>query len=258
MAILRSFLIITLLLSVGGCVQTGGAETEGFKTPKADALPAVELEKILPGLWLHTSYQRLRNGVLYPSNGIVVRDGEHLLLVDPAWGAEATKELLARIQLDIGLPVKHAISTHFHGDRTLGVDVLEETGVAVFAHPLTAELAAAKGNPVPEHVFSDLARPGSHLTFGSVEVFYPGAAHARDNIMVWLPGQKVLYGGCALRELSAKSLGNVKDADLSSWPVAVQRAKDRYSRAKLVVPGHGEVGSAELFDNMLQLFDDRK
>ncbi len=30
----------------------------------------------------------------------------------------------------------------------------------------------------------------------SLEVFYPGEGHSKDNITIWIPEYKVLFGGC--------------------------------------------------------------
>lgn len=185
---------------------------------------------------MHTSYNTF-DGVVYPSNGLIVREGDHLVLLDSAWGAEATEELLVWIDEEIGLPV------------------LEAAGIPVWAHPMTRRLSAEEGNPVPPNALSGIDAPGSATGFGTVEVFYPGGGHARDNIMVWLPEQKMLYGGCAVRELATDNLGNTADADLAYWPRAIRNAQARYPQAETVIPGHGEPGGPELLEHMHALFE---
>ena len=87
--------------------------------------------------------------VVYLSNGLIVRDGDELLLIDTAWGAKNTAALLAEIEKQIGLPVTRAVSTHFHDDRVGGVDVLRAAGVATYASPSTRRLAEAEGTRFP-------------------------------------------------------------------------------------------------------------
>ena len=76
------------------------------------------------------------------------------------------------------------------------------------------------------------------MRFGPVELFYPGAAHSTDNLVVYVPSANVLYGGCAVHELSSTSAGNVADADLAEWPTSVERiqtlpgSESRHSRAR--------------------------
>ncbi|NND01017.1 MAG: subclass B1 metallo-beta-lactamase [Gammaproteobacteria bacterium] len=251
----RIVLLILCALVAGGCFKDKGLQITPTLAAETNALPAIEIKQLRPGVWVHTSYHRLSNGTVYPSNGAIVQEGEHLLLIDPAWGAEATQQLLQSIDREIGLPIKRAVSTHFHGDRTLGVDVLAAAGVTVFAHPRTIELSASRGNPVPENVLPNLNLSGAKVSLGSVEVFYPGPGHAPDNIMVWLPQQNILYGGCAIREMASNTLGNTEDADLLSWPESIKQAQQRYTQAEIIIPGHGKIGGAELFGHMLRLFE---
>ena len=241
----------TWLLLLG--LLVAGCQSDHRHSPSAS--PGLHVEQLEPGVWMHTSYNTF-DGVLYPSNGLIVREGGHLVLLDSAWGAEATEELLAWIENEIGLPVNRALSTHFHDDRTGGVAVLEAAGIPVWSHPMTQRLSAEEGNPVPPNALSGIEAPGSTTGFGSLEVLYPGGGHARDNIMVWLPDRRMLYGGCAVRELATDSLGNTADADLAYWPQAISNAQATYPEAKVVIPGHGEPGGAELLEHMHALFED--
>lgn len=213
----------------------------------------VTLRQLQRGVWLHTSGHTFANGAHYISNGLVVREGRQLVLVDTAWGKAATRQLLALIHRQIGLPVKLAIITHFHDDRISGTPVLEKAGITVLATPLTKRLAAANGNAVPLGTLKGLASPGSHIKVDGIEVFYPGAAHSKDNLMLWLPRQHLLYGGCAVRGSNWKSLGNLNDADITAWPAAIRRAANSFPDIRTVVPGHGPVGDAGLLAHTLTL-----
>lgn len=219
----------------------------------ADASFDLVIRKIQPGVWVQTSHHTFPNGARYPANGLIVRQGSGLLLVDSAWGEAATAGLLDEIRQRIGLPVRKAIITHFHSDRISGTHVLEEAGVEVQATPLTKKLSASIDGPVPKGTLRGLKSPGSSVSIGSVEVFYPGPAHTVDNLMVWLPKRHLLYGGCAVRAMSWSSLGNLKDADVASWPEAIRGEQARYPNVEIVVPGHGSIGGPELLRHTLRL-----
>ncbi len=215
----------------------------------------VEIQQIRPGVWVHTSYYTYPNGTRFPANGLIVREDDGLFLVDTAWGERLTLVLLDRIEAEIGLPVRRALVTHSHYDRVAGVDVLEARGVAVLAHPLTQTRTVGQGMPVPADTLAGLDAPGAHVSLGSVEAFYPGPGHAPDNLMVWVPAERVLFGGCAVRAASSGSLGSVADANLEAWPEAIRRAQARYPEAEIVVPGHGATGGPELLNHTLGLFE---
>lgn len=216
----------------------------------------VKISKIDDGVWLHTSFYTYPNGVKFPSNGLIIKEGASLTLIDTAWGELETVKLLHAIESQIQLPVTTALVTHAHSDRASGVDVLESKGVQVFSHPLTKQLTIEQGAPVPNRVINELKEAGSTFRLGSFEVFFPGAGHAMDNLTVWLPKKQILFGGCAVRALGSQSTGNTAHGDIHSWLDVTQQLKDKYKDASIVVPGHGELGDFELLGHTEKLIQD--
>jgi metallo-beta-lactamase class B VIM len=226
-------------------------------TAETESNSDIKITKIDDGVWLHTSFYIYPNGVKFPSNGLIIKDGKSLTLIDTAWGELQTVKLLNAIEFQIKLPVTKALVTHAHSDRASGVDVLESSGVEVFSHPLTKQLTIEQGAPVPNNVINELKEPGSSVKFGSVEVFFPGAGHAMDNLVVWFPEKQILFGGCAIRSLGSKSAGNIVHGDINSWLKIIKNLKEKYMNASIVVPGHGKVGGFELFGHTEQLIKDK-
>jgi metallo-beta-lactamase class B VIM len=231
------------------------SDAKKIVTPVGEVISdGIELHEVRSGVWIHTSYYTYPDGTRFPANGLIVREGDGLLLVDTAWGELLTLALLERIKVEIGLPVHRAVVTHSHYDRVAGADVLEARGVEVRVHPLALGRTIGQGMPVPNNTLIGLDTPGASVRLGPVEVFYPGPGHAPDNLMVWVPSERVLFGGCAVRAVTADSLGARADADMGAWPGAIRRARARYTEAEVVVPGHGKVGGPELLDHTLRLF----
>ncbi len=255
-----SFLGLALLVVLAaGCATppTHSAESNvpadiALGHPSADEIPLGEarLLQVRDGVWVHVATQAF-HGTVYPSNGLVVRDGDELLLVDTAWGEKNTAALLAAIEAEIGLPVRRAISTHFHDDRVAGVDVLAAAGVTTFGTPLTRSLAAQEGNEVPDRILDGLAEPGSAIRVGPVEVFYPGPGHAPDNLVVYVPEVQVLFGGCAVHEAERTTAGNTADANLIIWSDSIRRIQAQYPEVEVVIPGHGAPGGPELLEHTI-------
>lgn len=211
------------------------------------------VSEIGPGVWVHTSWHEFASGARFPANGLIVRDGDGLVLVDTAWGRERTAELLDWMDSELGLPVTLAIVTHFHDDSMGGTPVLAERGIRFVSGELTRELGGAAEASPPESV-GDLV-PGEAVRIASVEIFYPGSGHSRDNLVVYVPGEKVLFGTCAVRHPDFPGQGNTADADLEGWPVAIGRVRERYPEVEIVVPGHGSPGDASLLSHIIGLFD---
>jgi hypothetical protein len=93
--------------------------------------------------------------------------------------------------------------------------------------------------PIPEPISSFT---GDHHDIGpDLQLYAPGAAHTRDNIVAWCPRQQTLFGGCMIKSTTSPTLGNIADAVLPAWPASVRRVRAQYPTAKCVVPGHGTI-----------------
>ena len=242
------FLLAMCVLVLAGCASAPAPRV-------VEVSPDLRVERIDRDVWLHTSWQKLSDGTRFPSNGLIVRDGGHLVLVDTAWGDPLTAELMTWIDRTLKLPVERAIVTHFHDDRMGGAPALIARGIPFFGQPRTAEIAKEKGLSPPQ-VLEALATPGSATRVGRIEIFSPGPAHAPDNVVVWLARERILFGGCMVRAAGTKALGNTADADLAAWPASARRLVERYAAtARVVVPGHGERGGADLLTHTVTLVD---
>jgi metallo-beta-lactamase class B len=200
---------------------------------------------IAPDVWLYVSERE--DGVA--GNSLVVSLPDGPLLVDPPWGDTQTEAILDWSQRALGRPIAYAVSTHSHADRTGGIGALDTRGIKTGALALTAARTKADKVPAPEAVFTE----GAHADARGFELFFPGAGHAPDNIVVWLPKARVLFGGCLVKAEESADLGNVADADLAHWPAAIEAVRARYPTASIVVPGHGRVGTTRALDRTVEL-----
>jgi glyoxylase-like metal-dependent hydrolase (beta-lactamase superfamily II) len=205
------------------------------------------------GVWVHTSWYELSEGARFPGNGLIVRDGDSLQLIDTAWGVPITHELLDWIDSTLELPVTRAIITHYHGDSMGGTPALAERGIPFFASELTRSLGTDEGVPLPETI-GDLD-VGDVVPIGNVEVFYPGPGHTADNVFVWIPHARVLFGTCATRSPQFPGRGNTADAELDEWPRSIRRVLEQYPDVTVVVPGHGDPGDASLLIHTIEVLE---
>ncbi len=257
--------LFTFVVGAGsGCAWVGQPATPpGPSTAPEASSPGMwqvsedlRISELRPDIWLHTSWRVLSSGHRVLSNGLIVREGNRVVLVDTAWGVELTEQLVGWIDTTLGLEIDRAVVTHFHADRMGGSPVLADRGIPFMGSELTRELGTDEGVPLPSPLVG--LGLGKAVTFGSLEVFYPGPAHTRDNVVVWVPEAQVLFGGCAVRPGSASSAGNTADADVEEWPESIRRVQARYGNAEIVVPSHGEPGGAELLTHTLEIFERQK
>lgn len=212
--------------------------------PMTRIAPTVWVRQLAPGLWLHTTTALIAGGVYYPANGLILERPGGSLLIDTTYSPEQAETLLAWSGRALAAPIRTAIATHFHNDRTGGIDGLRRHGVETLARPLTCDLARAHGLPTPGPI--EAFTGASHRLDGGGELFFPGAGHTRDNVTAWFPGQKVLFGGCFVKSVTSHNLGNIADAVVGDWAASARRAQARYPGARVVVPGHGTIAGDPL------------
>ena len=113
---MKKFLALSFAaaLYLSGCNDAAKAPLEDSKL--SQNYP-VALQKIADGVWVHTSNYTVPGRKPIPSNGLIVEDGDNLIMVDTAWGEMATKSLLEKVKTDIGKPVTKLIITHHHLDK---------------------------------------------------------------------------------------------------------------------------------------------
>lgn len=248
----RSLFLAAFLLSACGGANTATAPQptpakDTFLTTLQADYP-VTLSKVADNVWVHTTNYKLRGQSPIPVNGLVVVDGDEVILVDGGWGELITLSLLEKIKAETGkMPTKMIVTNH-ESDRTAGVDAAEWQGLQVFTHPDTPRLASAAGYPVPDSSVASLKAPKSRAKVGSLEVAYPGPGYTSDNLVVYVPSANILYGGDLVRDAGAKTLGNTSDTDLAKWADSLEWVKGTYPDTQVVVPGHGKGANITLLD----------
>ncbi len=235
-----------------GVVALTVAVLIGVAVAGEEGSPSLRVQKMEDGVWLFESDTDW-NGSLISANGLIVTDGEKLLVVDTPWTEEQTGELLDWIDENIGLPVRYYIVTHAHNDRIGGIAEVHRRDIPTFGHEGSLELAVNQGFETPWVTFTD--RLVIDLGDEAVTLFYPGPGHAPDNMVVWLGERRWLYGGCFLKSASSKGLGYTGDADLMAWPASLEALRMALPEPLVVIPGHGAVGGSELLDHTRQLLD---
>ena len=92
----------------------------------------------------------------------------------------------------------------------------------------------------------------------TIDCFYLGAAHSTDNIVVWIPSEKILFAGCMIKSVNARNLGNTADGDLTAYPGTIKKLLAKFPDVKVVIPGHGDFGGMELVKHTKELAEEIK
>jgi metallo-beta-lactamase class B len=196
----------------------------------------INITPLTKNFYICTSYG-LPDGVTkFPANGLFAVTNAGIVLVDTPWGEDQTRQLIDTLQRRFNQKIVLCISTHFHEDRTGGLDILNKQGTETYGSRLTYKLAKGRGEQVPAITFTN----DTTFTVDSLDIqtFYPGPGHTADNIVVWFPKDKILFGGCFIKSLDTKDIGNVLDAYVDQWPASLNRLAAKFKDAKFVIPGH--------------------
>lgn len=241
------------------CLAFALAACGGAPSPTASAALIEAPIKIAPGLIAHrvpgVRAWRIEDVEPISANAMVILTADGTpILTDTPWTPGATEALLAWIKTTFGRLPALATIGHFHLDAAGGLGALQAAGVPVVVSQATAKLMSARGESMRKSLAKDfgaaftgwqVATPGSPVaietriirTVGGepLEIIFPGHGHAPDNVVVWFPVQRVLFGGCLIK--GGKSIGNLNDANLDTYAGAVRTllALD----PAVVVGGHG-------------------
>ena len=211
---------------------------------------ALEIAPLADGFYVFTTYNTV-DGSLFPSNGLICLTQEGAVLIDTPWDTTQFQPLLDSIWSRHHQRVVATVSTHWHDDRTACTERFEKMGARTYSRIQTQDLCRANDNEVPAHGF--LKDTTFHIGGLEFEAFYPGAGHAQDNIVVWFPKSRILYGGCLVKSVQSKGLGFTGDADLAHWPDAIRAVQQRYPQARWVIPGHQAWKGKEALSHTLKL-----
>ncbi|MCC6537896.1 MAG: MBL fold metallo-hydrolase [Bryobacterales bacterium] len=229
----RSFLASPLaLLAKDGAPDSWELPVDGM----ARLSRTVWVKLLTTGVWITCFTFDTPNLGWIPCNGLIIATEAGPVIVDTGNNQEQGELLLATAKRLTGRAATQGIATHFHTDRTGGIEALRAAGVPTLAHPFSVGLAQAYGFPVPQPVKGLEKGP---VKVGDLELFYPGVGHARDNITVWHEATGVLFGGCLLRSTTDKAMGNLADGDLAAFPETISRLAARYPKRRFTIPGHG-------------------
>lgn len=213
-------------------------------------VPLRRLVEVTPGVWVATSRR-------CATTSTVILDGRGgALVIDPAWDADE----LAAIPADLaalGVRCVAGLATHQHYDHVLWHPDLGEAprwASAGTARDVTqggAQVVAPLRGDLPDDLLEFVIEDAVRLTpveSGTLEWTGPTAvvhvhhAHAPHHLALELPDLGVLVAGDMLSDVELP-MPDERDDDLVTYLTGLDALAEPVRRARLVVPGHGNVGT---------------
>ena len=241
------FITILLGLLLGTLDPAGGYSQRRVINLSKD----LQLLRISPDAWIHVSWTESQQFGKFSSNGLIYTNQGKAFLFDTPVTEELTKKLIRGLKDSLGVQVTGFVPNHSHDDCMGGLAYLKTLGIKSWASQSTVDIARQQGLPLPDEGFKDslILQLNNH----PVGCYYFGAAHSPDNIVVWIPSEKILFAGCMCKSMQADDLGNTADSDLYQWIATIGKVIDRFPGADIVIPGHGAYGGKEQLHHTLAL-----
>jgi metallo-beta-lactamase class B len=197
-------------------------------------------------------------------NSLVYIGRESVTIVGATWTPETAKLLADEIKKISNKPISEVINTNYHPDRAGGNAYWKSVGAKIVSTQMTYELLKSdwikvvnwNRREIPSYpslplVLPTVTYPGDfELQEGKVKAFYLGPSHTPDGIFVYFPEEKVIYGGCILKE----QIGNLVFANISEYPKTLRRLQQLRLEIQTIIAGHSSaVHGPELIDKYLEL-----
>lgn len=211
----------------------------------------LELNKISDHCYIHISYTLFESGYRMPANGLIYINQGKAFIIDTPWTNNLTQLLISYLQDSLKVSIEGVIPTHFHVDCMGGLEYVHKAGITTYACQLTSEICKEKNLPVPQITFKDSLALGM---YGNLILKYLGPGHTEDNMVVYIPKEKILFAGCMAKALDWKSLGFTGDANVPEWPNTLRKVITAFPDAEVVIPGHGAPGGLNIIQHTLTLF----
>jgi metallo-beta-lactamase class B len=210
--------------------------------------PGLSVRRLAGEVWLHSS-----EAAGHRANGLIVATSEGSLLINTTPTVAGTRALLAWAESELPQPVRLAILTGAEPGRMGGIAALLEAKIPVHASERTADRARRSGLGWTRDHYGFESRARIRAGDYSLELFLPEGGNASDDLLVWIPEARVLFGGALVRDAHAGTLGPISPALLNRWSQAVRHTRDLSRGVRWVVPGEGDAGDAALLDHTLAL-----
>jgi len=204
---------------------------------------------------------------LVPNIGIIVGD-RGIMVVDTGMGPDNAERVLKQVRKISDKKILYLTVTHFHPEHGMGAQAFPADTTIMYPTAQRDELLQ-KGeafikffsgfSPDIARLLQNVRIVPAHVTFTTeaeidlggtaVRLLHFGPAHTRGDNFVFLPRERILFGGDVVLNRFFPILPD-PDASGSQWITILDQL------AKLapatVVPGHGEVGDGRLIAAMKQ------
>ncbi|HNL65584.1 MAG TPA: subclass B1 metallo-beta-lactamase, partial [Ferruginibacter sp.] len=173
-----------------------------------------------------------------PANGMYLVTNNGVVMFDTPWDTTQFQPLLDSIKRRHNKNVIMCFATHWHSDKTAGLEYYRQIGIKTYTTSLTDELSKKNNKKRAEFLMSqDTTFQVGQYSF---ETYYPGQGHTEDNIIIWFKKEKILYGGCLIKGADAEDLGYLGDANVTAYASTLLNVQKKCPNPRFIIIAHSD------------------
>jgi metallo-beta-lactamase class B len=199
--------------------------------------PRLKITPLTGDFYIYTTYNTYKESRT-PAHGMYLVTTDGVVMFDTPWDTTQFQPLLDSIQVKHNKSVIMCFATHWHGDKTAGLEYYRQQGIRTYTTALTDELS--KKNNMKRAEFLMTRDTTFHVAQYTFEIYYPGQGHTIDNIVVWFEKERILYGGCLIKGASDRTLGYLGDANTLAYATTLENVQQKCKKPEHIIVAHSD------------------
>ncbi len=218
--------------------------------PAQNAASKLKITPLNGDFYIYTTYNTYEDSQV-PANGMYLVTNDGVVLFDTPWDTTQFQPLLDTIAKRHQQKVKLCFATHWHSDKTAGLDYYRKQGIRTYTTVMTDEFSRKNSKPRAEFLMSkDSVFQVGQYRF---ETYYPGEGHTADNIVIWFSNEKILYGGCLIKGVDDETLGYLGDANTNAYASTLMNVKRKCRDPKYIIIAHSDWKNTGSLDHSIEM-----
>ena len=197
----------------------------------------LKISHLTGDFYIYTTYNTYQDSQV-PANGMYLITDTGVVLFDTPWDTTQFQPLLDSIKSRHNKTVTMCFATHWHSDKTAGLEYYRQQGIKTYTTTLTDELSKKNNKKRAEFLMTkDTVFQAGQYSF---ETYYPGQGHTEDNIIIWFNKEKILYGGCLIKGADDENLGYTDDGNVIAYESTLKKVQKKCPNPKFIIVAHSD------------------
>jgi metallo-beta-lactamase class B len=210
----------------------------------------LKITHLIGDFYIYTTYNTYQESQV-PANGMYLVTDDGVVMFDTPWDTTQFQPLLDSIKLKHNKIVVMSMATHWHSDKTAGLEYYRQQGIKTYTTVLTDEFSKKNNHKRAEF----LMKKDTVFNVGqyAFETYYPGEGHTADNIIIWFEKEKILYGGCLIKGVDDENLGYLGDANVTAYASTLKKVQKKCRKPKFIIIAHSDWRSTNSLKNSIRM-----